>query len=136
VQLQRLRPALDPFDTTFATTLPGLGRDLDGARFFTVPDANRWGKLRAAWCAASVLWLLVRVRPDVVISTGALPGYFAVTFGKRVFRTRTVWVDSIANADELSMSGRMVGRWADVWLTQWDHLAAPNGPAYCGSVLA
>jgi len=35
----------------------------------------------------------------------------------------------------LSLSGRRVGPWADLWLTQWEHLARPEGPEYRGSVL-
>jgi hypothetical protein len=42
----------------------------------------------------------------------------------------------VANVDELSMSGRKAGPHADLWLTQWPHLAAANGPRYSGSVLA
>lgn len=73
-------------------------------------------------------------KPDIVISTGAAPGYFALRFGKW-HGARTVWVDSIANADELSMTARIVRPYADLWLTQWAHLASPNGPEYAGSVL-
>jgi hypothetical protein len=74
------------------------------------------------------------MRPDVIVTTGAAPGYFAVRFG-RLLGTRTVWVDSIANAEELSMSGRMAGKHASLWLTQWPHLAQGGGPEYRGSVL-
>lgn len=135
-QLLRLRPAFDDCDVVYVSTIPGHAELIDGSRYFTVPDASRWTRVRAAWCAARILWVLLRVRPDVVVSTGALPGYLAVTFGKVVFRCRTVWIDSIANADELSMSGEKAGRFADVWLTQWAHLARDSGPHYAGSVLA
>jgi hypothetical protein len=74
-------------------------------------------------------------KPDVVISTGAAPGYFAIRIG-RLLRMRTIWIDSIANADELSMSGAKAGAFADLWLTQWPHLASQNGPKYLGNVLS
>jgi hypothetical protein len=69
-----------------------------------------------------------------VISTGALPGYFALRLAK-LFGARTVWIDSIANAEELSMSGQKVRPYADLWLTQWAHLASAGGPEFRGSVL-
>jgi UDP-N-acetylglucosamine:LPS N-acetylglucosamine transferase len=78
--------------------------------------------------------LILKVRPDVVVSTGAAPGYFAVRFG-RLFGASTIWVDSVANVEELSMSGQMAGRCAHVWLTQWPHLARDGGPMFLGSVL-
>jgi len=48
---------------------------------------------------------------------------------------RTVWLDSAANVERLSMSGEKIGPHADLWLTQWAHLARKGGPRHCGSVL-
>ena len=33
------------------------------------------------------------------------------------------------------MSGRIAGPFADLWLTQWEHLAREGGPEYAGAVL-
>ena len=70
---------------------------------------------------------------DVVLSTGAAPGYFAILFG-RLVGARTIWLDSIANVEQVSMSGQMVRRHADLWLTQWPHLAHEDGPECAGRV--
>ena len=134
VQLLRLRQAFDGCDVTYATTRRSYSSDIEGGRFCVIPDCNREHKLRVLWCAVWVLFLLARLRPDVVISTGAAPGYLAVRFGRWI-GARTIWVDSVANADELSMAGRIVGPHADLWLTQWPHLASEPGPKYLGSVL-
>lgn len=143
VELRRLRRAWDGCAVTYVTTVAGYRSDLaqdapgpDGAapRFFTVPEGNQWNKLRVLKQAAHVLTIVLRTRPDVVISTGAAPGYFAIRFG-RMLGARTVWLDSIANAEELTLSGRMAGRHCDLWLTQWEHLAAPDGPQFKGTVL-
>jgi UDP-N-acetylglucosamine:LPS N-acetylglucosamine transferase len=134
VQLLRLRPAFDGCDVTFATVKPTYRVDVANARFRVIADSNRWSKSKLARTAATVLWVLLTERPDVVISTGAAPGFFAVCFGKAL-GARTIWVDSIANVEELSMSGRKAARWADLWLTQWPHLVRPDGPLFRGSVL-
>lgn len=99
-----------------------------------VNDATRWDKVGLARMALRLLWIILRERPDVVISTGAAPGYFALRLA-RLVRARTIWVDSMANVEQLSMSGEKIGRHADLWLTQWAHLARPDGPHYAGSVL-
>jgi UDP-N-acetylglucosamine:LPS N-acetylglucosamine transferase len=134
VQLLRLRPAFEGHDVTYVTTRSGYRSDIDQGRFRTIPDCNRDQRLRVIWCAVRIVLLLVRVRPDIVISTGAAPGYLAVRVG-RWLGARTIWVDSVANADELSMAGRMVGPYSDLWLTQWPHLASEPGPKFLGSVL-
>jgi hypothetical protein len=134
VQLLRLRPAFEGHDVTFATVSRAYRADVGRAAFFTFPDASRWSKVRLVFQALRVLFIVLRVRPHVVVSTGAAAGYFALRFG-RWFGARTVWIDSIANAERLSMSGELVRRHADLWLTQWPHLARPDGPAYAGAVL-
>lgn len=134
VQLLRLRPAFQGCDVVFATVSEGYRSEVDGAEFRVVPDANRSRKLALLHCAWSIFRLLLAERPDVVISTGAAPGYFAIRLG-RLLGCRTIWVDSIANAEELSMSGRKAGGCADLWLTQWPQLAREGGPRFFGNVL-
>jgi hypothetical protein len=46
-----------------------------------------------------------------------------------------MWIDSIANVKQLSSSGKLAGKFADVWLTQWPDLAKESGPRYWGAVL-
>jgi len=80
-------------------------------------------------------YLLFKIKPDVVISTGALPGLVCIVLAKKIFRKKTIWLDSIANAEELSKSGKVAKRFADIWLTQWPELAEKDGPEYIGSIL-
>ena len=77
----------------------------------------------------------MRERLDLVITTGAAPSVLALGMARTFLRARTIWIDSIANAECMSSSG-LQARWAaKVWLTQWEHLAKPEGPQYWGSVL-
>lgn len=134
VELMRLRPAFEGSDVAFVTVNPEYKDQVKGHRFFTVNDATRWDKFAVMRMACRLLLIVLRERPDVIITTGAAPGYFALRFGRWI-RARTIWVDSIANVNELSMSGQMAGRFADLWLTQWEHLARPQGPVFRGAVL-
>ncbi len=133
-QLLRLRPSWEALPVVYATVNVDYRRQVAQAPFFVVPDGNIKTKLVLLRMAFRVLVLVVRLRPAAVVTTGAAPGFFAVVFGKLV-GAKTAWVDSIANAEELSLSGRKVRRFADAWLTQWEHLAGPGGPQYHGSVL-
>jgi hypothetical protein len=134
IQLLRMRPAFGDCDVRFITTIEGLDSKVAPMRCDVVPDASMDSKARLALMAMHVLWRILLFRPHVVISTGAAPGFFALAFGKLV-GARTIWIDSIANADELSLAGRKIGRWADHWLTQWPELSKPDGPHYIGNVL-
>lgn len=133
VQLLRLRPAFEGADVEFMSTNSAYAKDV-GGRLHAVTDANLWNKLALLKMFAEVAWVMLKVRPDVVVTTGAAPGFAAIFFG-RLLGARTVWIDSIANSEELSNSGKKVRRWASAWVTQWRHLAADDGPAYWGAVL-
>lgn len=134
VQLNRLLPAFDGCEKIFVTTEASYQGTVGDNKFLLVPDASRWNKMRLMWLAAVTFKHILTYRPDVVVSTGAAPGFFAIFFGKK-FGAKTIWVDSLANVDKLSMSGRMVEKYADLWLTQWEHLAKEGGPKYAGAVL-
>lgn len=133
-QLMLLRPAYEGQDVHYATTLSGLAAQFDAAPAHLIPDCNRNTKGRALACLLALAWLMLRLRPHVVISTGALPGVMALALG-RLVGARTIWVDSVANAEEMSASGRLARRFAQLWLSQWEGPAAAEGAEYAGSVL-
>lgn len=135
VQLLRLREAFDDHQVVFVTVHENYRDDLEpGDRLVVVPDATRWNRLRLVRLALHLLWLMVRHRPHVIVSTGAAPGVLALQLGKLV-RARGVWIDSIANSEEMSLSGQQAGRLADLWLTQWPHLASTEGPRFEGATV-
>ena len=136
VQLLRLRPAFEGCRIVFVTVNKAYRADVPGERFHTVPDATRWNKFKLILMALKLACIMAWEQPDTVISTGAAPGFFAIRFGK-LMGCRTLWLDSVANIEKMSLSGQLVCGKADVVLTQWPHLAAAGGgvPMYKGSVL-
>ncbi len=136
IQLRRLHPAFTGTRLIYATTRETYRAEVeeDGAAFCVVPDCNRWEKFKLIKAAVKIFLLLLKEKPDVVISTGAAPGYFAIRLGKLLGK-KTIWVDSIANAEELSLSGQRAGQHVDHWITQWKHLAREAGPHFYGNVL-
>jgi UDP-N-acetylglucosamine:LPS N-acetylglucosamine transferase len=134
VQLLRLMPAFEGHRVTFITVNNSYRSDVAGHPFRVVNDATRWNKLALLWSAIRILAAIIVERPDVIVSTGAAPGFMAIRLGKWL-GARTVWLDSIANVSTLSLSGKKIGPHADLWLTQWPHLARADGPQFRGSVI-
>ncbi|MBY8978068.1 UDP-N-acetylglucosamine--LPS N-acetylglucosamine transferase [Rhodobacteraceae bacterium NNCM2] len=143
VQLLRIRHAWDGCNVTYASALDGYAIELakeyasNGSpvpTYYSITDANRWQRVRLVKQLIDITIVILRHRPDVVVTTGAAAGYFALRIG-RIFGARTIWIDSIANADELSLSGQWAGRHADLWLTQWEDLACKGGPIFRGAVM-
>ena len=124
-QLLRLEEAWRGHDVFFVTTgnmvAAQLGERFD-ARAYVVGESNRQHPLRMLRVLARCVGVIVRERPDVVVSTGAAHGALLCCLGKLV-GARIVWVDSIANVHRPSLSGRIVLRLSDLFLAQWRDVA-------------
>ena len=134
VQLLRLQAAWEGADVAYVTVQQSYRSEVPEARFYCVHDATRWSRWGLLRMALQVAAVVVRERPDVVITSGAAPGVVALRVGKWL-GARTAWVDSIANVDALSLSGQRVAPYADLQLTQWQHLETSSGAEFKGSVL-
>jgi beta-1,4-N-acetylglucosaminyltransferase len=137
LELLWLEPAYRDLDVTWVTLASVDVEHLLGGRdvFLAHGPTNRsLGKLvRNLPCA----WSLVRRRdPDVILATGAglaVP-FFLVG---RLLKRRLVYVESLARAETLSLTGHLVYPLADRFYVQWPQLARRYRKArYAGSVLA
>ena len=92
VQLLRMVPAFAGQDVVYVTVDEAYRADVDdAARFHVVNDATRWNKIGLLKMAVKLMVILLRVRPHVIISTGAAPGYFAIRMGK-LMGAKTIWM--------------------------------------------
>lgn len=134
VQLQRLRPAFDDFETTYVSMFDGYSQAVSPARYYTVPDASRF-HLRALFpvftCALRILW---KERPQAIVTTGSAPMLLFVLLG-RVTGARTLWIDSIANSERMSTSGRLAKRFAHKTISQWETVAKLENVEHWGAVI-
>ncbi len=130
VQLMRIRPLFDKYNTVYISNVESF----NGIPVEKVLDANFDQKVRLFLLSIQILIKVLIYRPNVVITTGAAPGFFAVLWG-RLIGAKTIWIDSIANAEELSMAGKKVKRISSVCLSQWEDVAAKEGVEYIGNIL-
>lgn len=135
IQLQRLIPAFSDCETVFVSTKEGYSKMVPDSEFYAVNDANRWTKMELLKMTFQIARVVFRVRPDIIISTGAAPGIIGICFGKLI-GAKSIWIDSIANAEKLSMSGKIAKYVSGLHLTQWEHLAKGKRPDYKGKVIS
>jgi len=131
-QLCLICQGFDNHELCFVSTLEGL--DAGQERVLVVTDCHRKQPLRMVQAGFQLTRILQQEKPNVVISTGALPGLLAVFIG-RMRGCTTIWVDSVANAETPSFSGKVAKRFVSLWLSQWPHVAEAAGERYEGSVL-
>jgi len=137
VQLLRLRPAFEGHEVHFATVHADSRSEVGDAPFHVFRDVSRADWWRLPLALLDIAALLIKVRPQLIITTGALPPLLALLLVKP-FGVRTLWVDSIANSEVLSGSGQIARKLATQTLTQWPSLTEPgprHGVEHWGSVL-
>jgi UDP-N-acetylglucosamine:LPS N-acetylglucosamine transferase len=130
----RLRPALEGAEIEFICTQKSVASMVDGHHFYVIQDGNRWNKLQLVKAFLTMRRIINNAKPDVIITTGSAPGLMGVIAG-RLKGVKTIWIDSIANVEHLSMSGRIARNVAHVAYTQWPHLANEK-TLYKGNILS
>lgn len=135
VQMRRILPAFEGMDIFYVSVEPMADPDLGAVRYYQIANVTRKNPAAMIGILRDLARIIRAERPDVVVTTGAAPGLLGLAVAKLLTRSRTIWIDSIANTEKLSMSGRMARLVADAWLVQWEHLSRPGGPQYWGAVL-
>ena len=141
IQLNKIcNPLEDRFDVVYVTpssqysTTKKVASSKNSRTILNITDASATSKSKLIPLAFQLLWIFVKQRPTAIISTGAAPGAIAFLLAK-FLPIKTVWVDSIANTAEISRSGRMVKKHADLMVTQWEALSDGKEIIYQGSIL-
>lgn len=133
VQLLRISRSMEErYDMVYLSTHPKCATMVEGKKFYLIKNFSRWNAWKVVPSFFRVLGILLLERPDAIITTGAAPGLVCVMAGKLLGK-KTIWVDSIANVEHLSASGRLAKRFASRIYTQWKDLAS-DSIVYEGSI--
>ena len=133
IQLLRIvKPMEKYYDVVYFTTLKKSKTMVGDKKFHCLMDFNRWNLWKIIPAFFKVLAIIAWERPAVIITTGAAPGLITLMVG-RMFRIKTIWIDSVANVNKLSKCGSLASMWTRNVYTQWPALA--NGRVhYIGNV--
>ena len=136
-QMQRLLPAFEGKDYFFVTFKSDYSRHLE--RAYLIDYRLGYIRERLTWLKTFFVAfrILLKERPDVVISTGG--GEIAIPFcyvGK-LLGAKIIFIETLARVTTRSAAGRHVYRIADLFLVQWETLLKQYGKKaqYWGSVI-
>ncbi len=120
----------------FLTTQSELAGKLEKrGKTYIIGECNRYHPLAAIKIIFIGVKIMVKDRPDVILTTGSMP-IAMICLVAKLFRKKVIWVDSIANTERFSLSGRLMYHFADLFLTQWPELANTHEKAeYAGAIL-
>lgn len=123
IQLLRIaRPLEDHYEMVYMCTHPKCAAIVEGKKYYLATDFSRSDAWKLIPTFFRQLNIIRKENPDVIITTGAAPGLICVLAGW-LLRRKTIWIDSIANVNHLSLSGRVASLFVCRVYTQWQHLA-------------
>lgn len=135
--MQRLLPAFEGKDYFFVTFKSDYSGHLE--RAYLIEYRLGYIRERLTWLKTIfvALRILIKERPDVVISTGG--GEIAIPFCYigRLLGAKVIYIETLARVTTRSVGGKLVYRIADLFLVQWETLLKQYGKKaqYWGSVI-
>jgi len=135
-QLLRLKDGWNRYDSFCLTTSDTVREKLQKyGKVYVVGECNRQHPLWVILVMIRCAKIILRERPDVVISSGAAVGCITC-FLSKLIGAKVVWIDSITNVEYMSLSGRMVRYIADLFMVQWPELVKQyDNVEYVGTVI-
>ena len=133
VQLLRIAKALEKeFDVVYMSTHEKRATMVEGRVYYSMNDFSRWDFYKMFPELLHSIYIICKEKPSIVITTGAAPGLVCL-FAAKICGIRTVWIDSIANVEHISFSGRIASKFASRIYTQWPSLAG-NKVIFAGNI--
>lgn len=135
VELCRImRPMEKIFSIHYVGTHINQSSEINGNRFYRINDFSRTDWYKFILVLFQAIQILLRTKSDVVITTGAAPGLIMVFVGW-LFRKKTIWIDSLANVEHLSLSGRIASLFVSRVYTQWEGLQNGKKIVFAGNII-
>ena len=120
----------------YITTQKLLAKKLQKkGKTYVVGECNRKHPLSAFSIVLMGFKIMRRENPDVIITTGSLP-IAIICLVAKLYGKKVIWIDSIAQTSHFSLSGKLMYKFADLFLTQWPEVADKNKKAeYSGALI-
>jgi UDP-N-acetylglucosamine:LPS N-acetylglucosamine transferase len=122
--------------TFYVTTMPELSKMLEKyGRTYVIGECNRHRPLDTLKVIKHAFRIIMKEKPNLIITTGSMPIAMLCLVGK-LFGAKVIWIDSVANSERFSLSGRLMIYFSDLFLTQWPMLSEKSSKAeYAGEII-
>ena len=120
-QIMMLTPLMDKYQSFIVTEKTPYSPDFKGRRVLYLKQINRreWKfPFLFLWNTAAAIKILMKEKPDVIISTGVLAVIPLCILGK-MFGKKLVYIESFAKVTSPTISARIAYRFADRFYVQW-----------------
>ena len=129
-QLMMLKPLMQKYDSVLLTEKTGYDVSIDAVKTYYVRQINRRELLfpfKIIANAFKCLHMIIREKPDVMITTGVL-AMIPCALLMKVFGKKLIYIESFAKVTSQTLSGKLLYKYADQFYVQWEEMLAlyPN----------
>lgn len=123
-QLMMLRPLMERYESCVITEKTAYQASPTGQTTYYVQQVNRH---EAAFIPKMIgisfksLWIFLKERPDVVITTGAL-AVIPFCLLAKLCGKKLVYIESFAKVTSGNLTGKLLYRFADRFYVQWESM--------------
>ena len=132
-QLMMLAPLMKEFESFIVTEKTRYEIDIQGFRVYKVPQTNRreiFFPLKFVVNMLISLVILLKEKPDIVISTGALATVPICILAKKIGK-KLIYIESFARVTSPNITGKILYRYADQFYVQWESMLDVFPKAQC-----
>lgn len=147
-QLMNIMDAFKDHDFFFVTIESGTTTSLKNlAKVYYIKDTPKTihlGKIKLYWTTLALYYLyllfpcikiLLNEKPDIIFGNGGTSTLCLCYLGK-IIGCKIIYLESLTRVNELSLTGKLVYKVADLFLVQWESLLDKyNKATYWGKVL-
>lgn len=123
-QLLMLTPMMNKYDSFVLTEKTNYEMNKKGLNIIKVPQVNRREKtfiFKFLLLSIQTLFIFLKEKPDVVISTGALATVPMCTIAK-IFRKKVIFIESFSKISSPTVTGKLMYKIADQFIVQWEDM--------------
>ncbi|MBE6049615.1 MAG: polysaccharide biosynthesis protein [Clostridium sp.] len=119
-----LKELMDKYESFVVTEKTRYSSSIKGRKTYLLRQVNRKEALFIYNITVNFfksLWIFLKERPDIVISTGAL-AVVPMCIIAKIFRKKIIFIESFAKVTSPTMTGKFIYKFADQFYIQWEEL--------------
>lgn len=123
-QIKQLKEIINKYDCFFVVTRTKATESMK-YKHYIVSDMNRSNKL-ALICRMIKMFfeqfkIFIKENPDIIITTGA-GVVIPMCIIAKVFRKKVIYIESFARINTPNKTGKLIYKFADLFIIQWEEL--------------
>lgn len=121
-ELLQLKVLRERYDYFYVVPKTKWTTNLNGKKYF-ISDMNRSKSytkiISLIFMFIQQIFIFLKERPDVIVTTGAAVAIPFCVYGK-IFRKKIIYIESIARVNTPSNTGKLIYKFADLFIVQWE----------------